>query len=147
MFAAEQFESVRAVELTESEFTEVSWLEMAESLNVTGPVRELARHLHLRSAKNQLWEFVIDHGLRQLASRDNLERLRRSIGDELGFDVELRVSDSKEGVLHTLAAIEQSRMRTQLTEAERSIDEDPTVRALKKNFGARIIEDSIQPVQ
>jgi DNA polymerase-3 subunit gamma/tau len=134
-------------ELAETDSTDIPWLDMAETLAVSGPVRELARNLHLKAVKNQVWEFVIEHGLRHLASRDYLERLRLAIGDEMGFDVELRVADSKEGALHTLAAIEQSRMRTQLSEAERSIDEDPTVRALKKNFAAKVIEDSIQPLQ
>jgi len=139
--------AARTQELAETDSTDISWLDMAESLAVSGPVRELARNLHLKAAKNQVWDFVIDHGLRHLASRDYLERLRRAIGDEMGCEVELRVADSKDGALHTLAAIEQSRMRTQLSDAERSIDEDPTVRALKKNFAARVIEDSIQPLQ
>jgi DNA polymerase-3 subunit gamma/tau len=124
-----------------------SWLELVETLDIKGPVRELARNLHLQSVNDQRWEFVIDHDLRHLASRDYLERLRLAIGEELDYEPEVRVSDSKDGILLTAAAIEQSRMRTQLTEAERSIDEDPTIRALKKNLGAQVIEDSIQPVQ
>lgn len=127
--------------------SEDTWLAMVETLDIKGPVRELARNLHLKSVKANKWEFVINPDLRHLASRDYLERLRLAIGEELGFEPEMRLSDSVDGVLLTAAAIEQSRMRTQLTEAERSIDEDPTVRALKKNLGAQIVEDSIQPVQ
>ncbi len=128
-------------------FDEDCWLELVESMDIKGPVRELARNLFLQSVNDHRWEFVINHDLRHLASRDYLERLRLAISEELGFQLEIRLSDSVDGVLHTVAAIEQSRMRTQLTEAERSINEDPTVRALKKNLGAQIIEDSIQPVQ
>jgi DNA polymerase-3 subunit gamma/tau len=142
-----QADAPQAQTLTGAEMMELTWLDMAESLNITGPVRELARNLHLKQANNEQWDFEIDHGLRHLASRDYLERLRQAISEELGFQVKVLLSDSKDGVLHTLAAIEQSRMRTQLTEAERCINEDPTVRALKKNFGAQIIEDSIQPLQ
>ncbi len=133
--------------LTEAELIEITWLEMAEDLNLKGMVRELARNLHLKSAKNLQWEFVIDHNLRHLATRDSIERLRIAISEELGKDVQLQLSDSEEGLLQTVAAIEQTRLRTQLTEAERSIDEDPTICALKKNLGAQIIEDSIQAVQ
>jgi DNA polymerase-3 subunit gamma/tau len=124
-----------------------SWLILVESLDITGPVRELARNLQLKSAQKGRWEFIIDHDLRNLASRESLERLRRVIAENLGSDLELRISDSVNGVLHTVAAIEQSRRRTQLTEAERCIDEDPTVLALKSKLGAKIIADSVQPVQ
>ncbi|HET6564475.1 MAG TPA: DNA polymerase III subunit gamma/tau [Xanthomonadales bacterium] len=127
--------------------TEESWLHLVETLEIKGPVRELARNLQLQSARDKHWEFVIDKDLRHLASRDYLERLRLAVTDALGTNIELRVFDSVDGVLQTVAAIEQSRRRTQLTEAERSIDEDPTILALKKNLGAQIIEDSIQPVQ
>ncbi|HKX56858.1 MAG TPA: DNA polymerase III subunit gamma/tau, partial [Xanthomonadales bacterium] len=94
-----------------------SWLILVETLDITGPVRELARNLQLKSAQKGRWEFIIDHDLRDLASRESLERLRRVIAENIGGDLELRVSDSGSGVLHTVAAIEQSRRRTQLSEA------------------------------
>jgi len=34
-----------------------------------------------------------------------------------------------------------------MSDAERAIEEDPTVRELKDQLGARIVEDSIQPLQ
>jgi len=126
---------------------EESWLSLVETLDISGPVRELARNLQLESAQKASWAFIIDRELRHLASRECLERLRQAVAEYLGNDVELRVSDSRDGVIQTVAAIEQTRRRTQLTEAERCINEDTTVLALKSKLGAQIIEDSIQPVQ
>ncbi len=143
--AAESAGSIGA--LAGAELIEANWLEMADALKLKGMVRELARNLQLKSSSNQQWQFVIDHSLRHLATRDSMERLQAAIVELLGNEIRLQVSDSLEGILHTAAAIEQSHRRTQLTEAERSIGEDPTVCALKKNLGAQIIEDSIQPVQ
>jgi hypothetical protein len=34
-----------------------------------------------------------------------------------------------------------------MSEAEKAINDDPTVKALKEKLGARIVEDSIQPLQ
>ena len=34
-----------------------------------------------------------------------------------------------------------------VTEAERAIDEDPTVQEIKEKFGAKVIPDSVQPLQ
>jgi len=131
----------------DSASTELQWLDMVESLNIKGLVRELARNMQFKVVNNQIWQFGIDHSLRHLATKEAVERLRVAISEKQGEDIRLQLSDSEQGGLTTVAAIEQSRLRTQLSEAERSIDEDPTVCALKKNLGARIIEDSIQPVQ
>jgi DNA polymerase-3 subunit gamma/tau len=140
-------EQVAAQQAGDVGLNEDGWLGLVETLDLTGPVRELARNLQLKVAQKGRWEFIIDHDLRHLASREFLERLRRAVTDYVGNDLELRVSDSADGVLHTVAAIEQSRRRTQLTEAERCINEDSTVLALKSKLGAQIIADSIQPVQ
>ncbi len=129
------------------ELDEEGWLDLVETLPIKGAVRELARNLQLVRAGRLRWEFEIDHELRHLATGDYLQRLRMVISEVAGEEVELRVTDSADGVQRTIAAIEQTRRRTQLTEAERSIGEDPTVLALKKNLGAQIIENSIQPVQ
>ena len=34
-----------------------------------------------------------------------------------------------------------------MTEAEKAINDDPTVQALKEQMGAKVVEDSIQPLQ
>jgi hypothetical protein len=44
------------------------------------------------------------------------------------------------------AATERAEVN-RMSEAERAIDEDLTVKDIKKKFGAKIIPDSIQPLQ
>jgi hypothetical protein len=34
-----------------------------------------------------------------------------------------------------------------MSDAERAIEEDPTVREIRQEFGAKIVPDSIQPIQ
>jgi hypothetical protein len=47
----------------------------------------------------------------------------------------------------TPAVVHENATRERLSEAEQAIDNDPTVRALKERMDARIVEDSVQPLQ
>jgi hypothetical protein len=47
----------------------------------------------------------------------------------------------------TAAAVSEQGVRQQMSEAEKAIKDDPTVKALEEQMGARIVEDSIQPLQ
>jgi hypothetical protein len=43
--------------------------------------------------------------------------------------------------------LDEQQLRITMTDAERAINEDPVIQSLKERFGARIIENSIQPLQ
>ena len=120
---------------------------MARELDLKGSVRELARNVHLRSRSSDQWEFVIAHSLRHLGSESCVDRLRQAISERLGHPVMVRLTDSDEVGLPTAAKLEQQQLHTKLSDAERAINEDPNVQALKDQFGARILTDSIQPLQ
>jgi len=49
--------------------------------------------------------------------------------------------------LPTQARQEEQQLKLKMTDAERSIQDDPTVQSLKQEFGARLVEDSVQPLQ
>jgi DNA polymerase-3 subunit gamma/tau len=123
------------------------WLSLARKLNLNGSVRELARNVHLRSRCEDHWEFAIAHSLRHLGSETCVQRLRQAISEQLGHPVMVRLIDSEDGTLLTAASIEEQRLRSKMSDAERAINEDPIVQSLKAQFGARIVEDSIQPLQ
>ncbi len=127
--------------------TDADWISLARKLNLNGSVRELARNVHLRSRNEDQWEFVIAHSLKHLGSETSVNRLRQAISDQLGHPVMIRLTDTEDVGLPTAAKLEEQQLHTKLSDAERAIDEDPTVRALKDQFGARIVEDSIQPLQ
>jgi DNA polymerase-3 subunit gamma/tau len=76
-----------------------------------------------------------------------VNRLRQAISEQLGHPVLVRLIDSEDVGLPTAAKLEEQQLRTRRSDAERAITEDPTVQSLKDQFGARILEDSIQPLQ
>ncbi len=49
--------------------------------------------------------------------------------------------------LQSVAAAAKSAEVSRMSEAERSINEDPTVKQIREKFGAKIVPDSVQPIQ
>ncbi|MFC1696566.1 DNA polymerase III subunit gamma/tau, partial [Pseudomonadota bacterium] len=67
--------------------------------------------------------------------------------DRLGHAVNVRIIDDTSTGLRTAAALEEQKARESMSEAEKAINDDPTIRELKEQMGALLVEDSIQPIQ
>jgi DNA polymerase-3 subunit gamma/tau len=123
------------------------WVQLMESLNLSGQVRELARNVQLKSRSDDRWDFVIAPALRHLGSKNCINRLGQAISECMGHPVNVRILDEQGGELQTAAALEEQKLRQSMSEAEKAINDDPTVQSLKEQMGARLVEDSIQPLQ
>ena len=126
---------------------EGDWISLARQLKLSGQARELARHVHLKARTDHEWDFIISHSLRHLGSPGCVDRLGKAIAEHVGHPVRVRLVDSEDAIFPTTARLEEQELHRRMTDAERSIDEDPVVKTLKERFGARIVEDSIQPLQ
>jgi DNA polymerase-3 subunit gamma/tau len=122
------------------------WHRVYDSLELAGPVRELARNLHLDSCRDGRWRFLIAEDLKYLGSEALVQQLQSAMSAQLGQSVEVAVQPVQQVVTSPAAASEAMDLR-QKSDAELAIEQDPTIRALKERFGARIDEDSIQPLQ
>jgi DNA polymerase-3 subunit gamma/tau len=120
---------------------------LLEQLDIAGQVRELARNVQLKSRSEDRWEFIIAPALRHLGSAACLDRLGQAISARVGHPVRIRLVDEAGSELRTAASLEEQAMRRNMSEAERAIADDPTVRELREQMGAVIVEDSIQPLQ
>jgi DNA polymerase-3 subunit gamma/tau len=123
------------------------WLSLLQQLNLSGQVRELARNVQLKSRSEDRWDFVIAPALRHLGSETCVSRLSRAISDHTGHSVSVRLLDEEGGDLMTAAAMEERHVRMTISEAEKAINDDPTVKALQERMGAKVVDDSIQPLQ
>ena len=122
-------------------------MQLMENLNLSGQVRELARNVQLKSRSDDRWDFVIAPALRHLGSKNCVNRLGQAISECMGHPVNIRILDEEGGELQTAAALEEQKFRQSMSEAEKAINDDPTVQSLKEQMGARLVEDSIQPLQ
>ena len=123
------------------------WVAMLEDLDLVGQARELARNVQLKSRSDDHWEFEIAPSLRYLGSETCVNRLSQAISSRLGHPVNVRIMDNESTELQTAAALEAQKVRNTMSEAERAIEDDPTVRELREQMGAKLVEDSIQPIQ
>jgi len=123
------------------------WVALLEQLDLSGQVRELARNVQLKTRSDDRWDFVISPALRHLGSASCISSLSAAISDRMGHPVSVRIVDQESNDLLTAAALEQQRLHRNRSDAEKSIREDPTVRALQEQMGARLLDDSIQPLQ
>lgn len=123
------------------------WISIVGELPISGQVRELARNLHLQSAEGDSLSFAISPSLRHLGSKRCVDRLGQAISQQLGHAVRISLSDGPDENLHTAAGIAEKSQRRKQTDAERAIEEDPAIKALKESFDASIVEGSVQALQ
>jgi DNA polymerase-3 subunit gamma/tau len=127
--------------------TNPDWVAMLEDLDLVGQARELARNVQLKSRSDDHWDFEIAPSLRYLGSETCVDRLSQAISSRLGHPVNVRIMDNESAPLQTAAAMEAQKVRNTMSEAERAIEDDPTVKELREQMGAKLVEDSIQPIQ
>lgn len=145
--AAPPPQQAAAVAPADSPAGDSDWIRILEQLNISGQVRELARNVELKTRESDRWEFVIAPALKHLGSKACIGRLENAISEMLGQQITVRLIDEAKQSLQTAAAVEQQQIHQEMSEAEKAINEDPTVQTLKDKMGARIIDDSIQPIQ
>jgi len=123
------------------------WLALLDLLDITGQPRELARNIELASSEGSKWSFRISPALRNLAAGNCLARLEQSLSGALRETVRIQLVDASSKSLKTAAKAEQQQAHQTMSDAERAIQDDPTVRELKDTMDARVIDDSVQPIQ
>jgi len=123
------------------------WVSLLKQLDLSGQARELARNVQLKFRSDDRWDFIIAPSLRYLGSDNCLNRLGQAISDRVGHAVNVRILDEEHTELETAAALEEQKVRQTMSEAEKAINDDPTVKSLKEQMGAQLVEDSIQPLQ
>jgi len=122
------------------------WPALQDSLDLRGATREFARNLQLESTDEKRWKFLVPHTLRHLGSKSVVQNLQSALSSRLGHAVMLDLHTASEPVESVATATQRAEVNL-MSEAECSIDDDPTVQEIKEKFGAKIIPDSIQPLQ
>ena len=130
----------------QDQVSETDWNELQSSLKLSGAARELARNLELESTASDRWRFLVPDTLRHLGSESVIQSLQTALSDRLGHAVILDLHTATEP-LQSVAAAAQAAEVNRMSEAEKAIDEDPTVQEMKEKFGAKIVPDTIQPMQ
>ncbi|MDY6815131.1 MAG: DNA polymerase III subunit gamma/tau [Pseudomonadota bacterium] len=89
---------------------------------------------------------TIDDGHARLLNARHEEKITTALRNRFGDSIELRIERGEPGP-HTPAAYEERQRQARQQAAEDAIRKDPVVRSIVERFEARIVEDSIRPIE
>ena len=119
---------------------------MQTNLELSGAAREFARNIQLESVDKNHWKFLVPDTLHDLGSASVVQSLQSALSSRIGHQVKLDLHKASKPVKSVAAAAQRAEVN-RMSEAERAIDEDSTVQDIKQKFDAKIVPDTIQPIQ
>lgn len=122
-----------------------SWADLIEQAELRGPVGELARNSALIAIEDKLVRLAIRPTHEHLADGPLVGTLEQRLGAALGRAVKVKFEHSGDGAespAEQRARADGERQRA----AAAAVQGDPVVQSLIDTFGARVIPDSVRPI-
>jgi DNA polymerase-3 subunit gamma/tau len=122
-----------------------NWAGLVEAMNLRGMVKQLAVNCTLKEKNATEVQLILSKEKEQLLTPGLQAKLQdalcNGLQQKLKLKISLGVSDT-ESPAQTLARNQAERQQS----AEQSIERDPMVQALKENFNAQLVPNSVKPV-
>ncbi|HEX7043541.1 MAG TPA: DNA polymerase III subunit gamma/tau [Burkholderiales bacterium] len=122
-----------------------AWAEIVERLPGNGLLRELLNNTVLETMDETAVALVLDEGCARLLTKERETAIRGLLEQHYGRRLQLTIRVGKPAVL-TPAQLRARQQSEQQQAAIAAINNDPTVRALRETFNARVNPDSIRPI-
>jgi DNA polymerase-3 subunit gamma/tau len=122
------------------------WNTLINRLPLAGMERMLAHNCELVAWQEGYIQLRVPHAQRHLNNRAYQDRLKLALEQHLRAKLKLEI-DVGPGNGGTLAEIRDRENEQRLGTATAAIDDDPFVRDLIENFGARVLPSTIKPLQ
>lgn len=122
------------------------WDALIERAGLRGPFGLLAQNAVLRERDGQTLVLALPPAHMSLAVEPMVSQMEERIGHALGERIRLRFVGHGQGVAAETPAARAAKARdTAQTAAEQAIEDDPLVQSMKRDFGARVVPQSIKP--
>ncbi len=122
------------------------WESLIERAGLRGPFGLLAQNAVLRERDGQTLVLALQPAHMSLAVEPMVSQMEERIGQALGERIRLRfVNSSQTAAAQTPAARAAQARDAAQAAAEQAIEGDPLVQSLKREFGARVVPQSIKP--
>jgi DNA polymerase III subunit gamma/tau len=121
------------------------WRGLLDRMGLQGAARQLASHCSVKDLAGDVLRLRLDPRGEALRTRQLEQRLTQALSRAAGRELRLDFDLSSDAVDTPARAEEQARQE-RLEQARSSLENDPTVQALKDRFGAVIQPDSVKPV-
>ena len=124
--------------------TNSSWTDVVVALKVGGMTRELANNCVLEKMDDKVCDLILDPGHSQLVTPRAEEKLQQALQKFSGKPLKLRIKT--DSTVHSTPAQQFSQQTEDKQQAaEKSINEDENIKALKQHFDARVMPGTIEP--
>ena len=121
------------------------WLSLIRAMGLTAMTRELANNCVLERLEDERCSLLLDPGLAHLRNPRVEANLEKALQDHFRRPLKLGIRMETPG-FETPATRMQREQEERQRAAEIEIEQDENVRALKEQFGARIVPGSIKPL-
>lgn len=122
------------------------WAAVVSGLELRGVARALAENCALVESGPGRVVLALAEGHRGLLTRNARQRLEEALGTRLGGRVRLEIRVGGAPPAETPAEREARALEARQRDAERAIEDDPLVQALKERLGARVVKGSVHPL-
>jgi DNA polymerase-3 subunit gamma/tau len=135
-------------ELVSVDLSPANWTQIIAELKLSALTRQLAENSAFVSTREQAIELSLTPELGHLATDKSKQRLQSALSKKLGQDLKLVFVDTnnQNGTGPTLAVERAEQAAEKQQQAIDAIHNDPAIEIIKNTFNARIIEQSIKPV-
>ncbi|KLD65915.1 DNA polymerase III subunit gamma/tau [Dyella japonica] len=123
------------------------WESLIEQANLRGPLGQLAQNAVLRDREGHTLVLALQPIHMHLAVEPMIGQMEERVGQALGERVKLRFVEEHGAAGQTPAARAATARVAAQSAAEQAIEEDPLVQSLKREFGARVVPQSIKPFE
>jgi len=123
------------------------WDGLIEQANLRGPMGQLAQNAALREREGQTLVLALQPAHMHLAVEPMVGQMEERISQALGERIRLRFVEERGAATETPAARAANAREAAQSAAEQAIEEDPLVQSLKREFGARVVPQSIKPLE
>ncbi|MBE1161274.1 DNA polymerase III subunit gamma/tau [Dyella acidiphila] len=123
------------------------WEGLIQRADLRGPLGQLAQNSALQGRDGNTLILALQPTYMHLAVEPIVGQIADRISDVMGQPIKLRFISDSHGATHTPAARAAVARGEAQSAAEASIEGDPLVQALKREFGARVVPQSIKPFE
>ncbi|MFK3772820.1 DNA polymerase III subunit gamma/tau [Pseudomonas sp. NPDC089406] len=123
----------------------LQWLELFPQLPVSGMTGNIAANCTLIAADGDDWLLHLDPGQGALFNSTQQRRLNDALNQQLGREIRLKIELIRPEQETPAQAAARKRAERQ-NDAVLSIEQDPLIQQMIKQFGATVRQDTIEPV-
>jgi len=124
------------------------WEALIEQADLRGPFSVVAQNAVLRERDGQTLVFDLAPSFMGMAVEPMVSQMEERVSQILGEPTKLRfLKSSRETGAQTPAARAEHVRNAAQSAAEQAINDDPLVQTLKRDFGARVVPNSVKPIE